>query len=61
MFAEMFIAFLAFLATAFVWALFSDRFWTKRALGFVRHHAWHAMLFFLAGFAVSLIIVYVAA
>jgi nitrate reductase gamma subunit len=60
MFSEMFVAFLAFLAIAFIWALFQPA-WTTRVLGFVRHHAWHAMLLFLAGFGVSLIIVYAVA
>ena len=60
MFSEMFVAFLAFLVIAFIWALFRPA-WTIRVIGFVRDHAWHAMLFFLAGFGVSLIIVYAVA
>jgi len=57
MFSELFIAFLALLALAFVWSLFRSV-WLVRVLYFMRDHVWHALIFFLAGFAVSLLIVY---
>ena len=57
MFSEMFIAFVALLSFAFIWALFRPT-WTVRVLFYARDHVWHALLFFLAGFGVSLFIVY---
>lgn len=60
MFSEMFIAFLALLAVAFIWALLRPA-WTVRLLHYARDHVWHALLFFLAGFGVSLMIVYAVA
>jgi hypothetical protein len=60
MFSEMFIAFLALLAIAFIWALCRPA-WTVRLLRYARKHVWHALLFFLAAFGVSLMIVHAAA
>jgi len=60
MFSEMFVAFLLLLVVGFIWALFQPT-WFTRVLGFVRHHAWHAMLFYLAGFVGILMIIYVVA
>jgi hypothetical protein len=59
-FSEMFIAFLALLAVAFIWALLRPA-WTVRVLHNACGHVWHALLFFLAGFGVSLMIVYAVA
>ena len=60
MFSEMFVAFLALLVVAFIWALARPA-WTVRLLHYARDHVWHALLFFLAGFGVSLLIVYALA
>jgi hypothetical protein len=57
MFFELFIAFLLFLLVAFIWALLAPR-WTVRALQYVRNHVWHALCFFLIGYAVSTWIIY---
>jgi hypothetical protein len=60
MFSEMFIGFLALLTLAFIWALFRPA-WTIRLLLYARAHVWHALLLFLAGFAVSLLLAYIIA
>ena len=56
MFFEMFVAFLLFLALAFIWALFRPG-WVWRTLRYIGNHVWHALCFFLFGFLVSLVIV----
>jgi hypothetical protein len=59
-FSEMFIAFLALLTLAFIWALFRPA-RTSCLLFYARNHVWHALLLFLAGFAVSFVIAYIIA
>jgi len=56
MFFELFVAFLLFLALAFIWALFRPG-WVGRTLRYMGSHVWHALCFFLLGFLVSLVLI----
>ena len=56
MFFEMFVAFLLFLALAFLWALFRPC-WVGRTLRYIGGHVWHALCLFLLGFFVSLVLI----
>ena len=52
---EMFVAFLAFLAIAFIWALVRPA-WTLPLLQYTRHHAWHALCLFLLGIGIIVLV-----
>ena len=55
MWSELFIAFLAFLSLAFLWAILKLR-WIERCLLWARDHVWSALCLFLGGFLVIVLI-----
>jgi hypothetical protein len=55
---ELFVAFLGFLSLAFLWAILRLR-WLEECLLWAHGHVWHAVCLFIAGFLVSVLIIYV--